>query len=903
MIGCESQWRHGILPSGDTVARKREATAAAAILVGCCALAGCLGVAAEAKPSVTPTDVLPVQTGSEAALSVSGYYGPTWADSPGPGGEGGVHLVADAQKKLPLLKSDFGERNDARSDAHQRPDWQLFAGQKGESLGFVFEWVTTDTEKYWSKVWASAGLAFNESWSSVDATEAKYLVLWARTDTPGVGINVGLKSESAAKGRETTGELKLADYASGAKLDQQWRRVAIPLLAFPGIEQFDLGSLNQLIWSLDGGFPENQRVAVMIDDIYLTATHTATPVINPGYQLSESGLALLWDTVAGDETSAFVITVDGKEASRVPGTRRQCVIPSGEFVGKAHAEIGIRAVGAGGESADHAFTVDVANVGTVSARVELSAPTHQISPYIFGANWVGGEELSQAGITVNRRGGNRMTKYNWEDDIDSAGADWFFLNGYGLKPGGSEQDKSYYKFVMQSHAAGAAVNLCIPIGAWVAKRHPQQGQRYCSFPIGKHPSQEQTDGQGCGNGMKPDGERLWVDHPGDTMVPNSVQLQEKFVETLVRHFGSAADGGVEFYSLDNEPGLWWDTHRDTAPEGITAEELAKLSVSYASAIKRADPTAKVIGFGAWGVMELAGSNADYMAAGPDGYKKPPQSSYRERKKHGGQSQLVYLLEAFKAAEAKTGKRLVDIIDIHWYPEIYGSDARGSKRRTVSDVPFDEGFAAVQFEALRELWDPTFELGARMSSWTSGENAEYLWDPYHPTIPALKRIIETHYPGTKLAINEYDFGSRSHFHGALLRAIALGVFMQQDLYMAQNWHQTGQEFPVYWAQKLYGNYDGEGSRVEGRFVPTSSSHRDLVTFAAQGSKRSTIIMINKNRRQRFEVTVNLAETKTRARSFTLSESLGLRLFEEQILPSGKELHVKVPPLSAVLVELS
>ena len=87
---------------------------------------------------------------------------------------------------------------------------------------------------------------------------------------------------------------------------------------------------------------------------------------------------------------------------------------------------------------------------------------------------------------------------------------------------------------------------------------------------------------------------------------------------------------------------------------------------------------------------------------------------------------------------------------------------------------------------------------------------------------LTKLIETHYPGTKLAINEYDTGSREHYHGALIRAAALGIFMQENLYMAQNWHQTDDTKFIYFAQKLYGNYDG------------ASFHNQLTTVALDSS---------------------------------------------------------------------
>src|SRR5262249_9427401 len=159
------------------------------------------------------------------------------------------------------------------------------------------------------------------------------------------------------------------------------------------------------------------------------------------------------------------------------------------------------------------------------------------------------------------------------------------------------------------------------------------------------------------------------------------------------------------------------------------------------------------------------------------------------------------LKGVKAASDKAGKRLIDVVDIHWYPECYGNDEKGHRQRLSDEnLSWDPVIAVKQFDAVREWYDGSYKPEW---SWTSEdpENKEMLWDPYHPVIPALKKLIEDAYPGTKLAFNEYATGSPNSYHGALLRAATLGVFMQEDVYMAQNWYQGDSKQPAFWAQKL------------------------------------------------------------------------------------------------------
>jgi Glycoside hydrolase family 44 len=538
--------------------------------------------------------------------------------------------------------------------------------------------------------------------------------------------------------------------------------------------------------------------------------------------------------------------------------------------------------------------------GSEPVTVKLSAEVgHPISPYIVGSNHMKPDMIRDLGCTVNRWGGNRSSKYNWKRDIDSAGSDWFYMNGHSVSEGTPEEKKGYYKFIKETRDAGADVNFTIPIGPWVAKPGGK-----CSFPLSQYSGQNKSD-SGCGDGLLVGGkDKLWGNDPNISMTPNSVDLQRGLVENIKKSFGGAANKGVRFFSLDNEPGLWSGTHRDTVPKGISAEELVELNIKYAAMIKEVDPAAQVIGFSAWGVIELAGSNADFTPPGPDGYKrytkfKDGEEKFAEKKKHDGQSQLVYYLRQMKAAEQKYGKRLIDVIDVHWYPEIYGRDKKGDKKRLQDNLPYDQGLADQQFDAIREWFDPTF---SNPDSWTANDENKYImWAPFHPVIAGLKKVIEENYPGTKLAINEYDTGSRDAYHGALIRAAVLGIFMQEDLYMGQNWYQGDDSHYLYFAQKLYGNYDGKGSRVGGNFVKSESSNKELLSYAAVDKGRTFVVLINRSHTARFQTTVKMTRATRSFRTYTLSEKVGLRLKESDAqATAGSDVAVNVSPYSAMLV---
>ncbi len=890
-------------------------------------LALLLALAAPAclTPSASPAGATPgaaaaASSGAPAAPTSdpTDYYDPTWSDASGNEGKGGVRLISKpGRKSLPLREADFDRTRRGDDSLKKHESWMLFYGKEKQSLSLEWEWVTKSEDKYWGLKWAGAGVAFNQSWAAIDATDARYLVVWTRCSHPdaAVDLKVGLHSTSKVKGAEDTGFVSLRQFSEGKKLRGQWTRAVIPLSAFPGLEKVDLKTLQTVRFDVDGEYPENQRVSVLIDNVHLSDLDMVTPVENLGYVIANGELVLLWDKRPGEKILKFAVLDGDKEVATVPADKREARLP---LASVKSASVSVLAVGATERSSKETVNVTrfaIPDGGKLAAPAKQAvtvtvdkALLHEVSPYILGSNFASAEAIKETGITSNRWGGNATTKYNWQGDLSSSASDWFFLNQHSKPPGTPETEKSYYTFIKDTLSSGADVNFTIPTSDWIAKPHPDKGGRYCSFPTKVYPKQDKTDGQGCGNGLLEGGkEKIWGNDPNLSMVKNSPEFQKGLVENIKKLFGGAAGKGVKFYTLDNETGLWNSTHRDTHPKGTSAEDQADRHERYAAMIKSVDPDAKVIGFASWGVMDLAGSNVDYTPPGPDGYKhygdfKNPADRWSERKKHGDKSQLVYLLERFKEFEKKHGKRLIDVIDIHWYPELYAKNQKGETKRLADVSEADPLIVKKQFAALHEWYDAAFAPdGKDIDSWTANpDNKKMLWDPYHPVIPALKKLIESTYPGTKLAINEFHSGGNENYYGAVVRAALYGIFMQEDLYMSENWSQVDKGKSLYYAQKLYGNYDGKGSRVKGRFVKSSSSAAELMSFAVRDGKRVYVVLVNQSAEKAADTSVKLPEAVQGADAYLLQESAGLRLYSSKLKAAGSEVKVEVPPYSAVLL---
>jgi hypothetical protein len=714
-----------------------------------------------------------------------------------------------------------------------------------------------------------------------------------------VDFNLSLSGTTDAS---STGNVLVSNFAVGHKIGTDWTQVIIPMSSFPGLSKLDLTQCKIVRFDLAGDFPENIPVYVHLDKLYFTDTKMVTPVGNLGWQPLKDGVFLIWDKSPEEEVDRFVLRVDGQPAGEVDGKQHTAKLPLSYFQSPGSHPVGVAAADGDQTSSYQAVTVDLTPHETEKAVVQMSAQgDHPISPYLYGFNYMASESLKKAGGTVNRWGGNATTNYNWKDDADNKGADWYFLNAGGVTAGETEAGKRYYQFIQDAFRAGSQAIITIPTIGWVAKPAPPGGKELSSFPLSLYPDQEANDGQGSGNGVLADKKgMIWGNDPNRNYIPSTPAFQKEWVETIVKNFHSASQGGVRFYQMDNEPGLWNWNHRDVCPKGIGYEDLVVLNAKYAAAVKSVDPDAQVIGMTAWGVKELAGSTWDDMPGGAAHYKGDGTGDrWTDRKAHANMPQVAYYLWAMNKLSQRVGKRLIDYLDDHGFPEVWGKNAQGQNVNVLGDFAYDPVLTPKQFDALRIFYDPTFE---DPESWCAQPSLKaYLFDPFRPLIPNLKKMIAQYYPGTKLSMTEYYPASSHYYHGGLLEIVTLGIYMREGLDMACDWGSAWEGNYVYLGHQLFSNYDGNGSKVGGDYVNCTSSSPDLYSFGAKDRDKSYVILVNRNHDKDFETTVNLPQAAVTYEIYTMSESLGYRLLDSgKHQAPGQALSIHVPAFSALLV---
>jgi Glycoside hydrolase family 44 len=462
----------------------------------------------------------------------------------------------------------------------------------------------------------------------------------------------------------------------------------------------------------------------------------------------------------------------------------------------------------------------------VTVAIDANSNRHAISPLIYGVAFASQADLTALNAPLNRSGGNNMSTYSYANNAQNLDADWYFESyPQGSTVPGAEADS----FVALTQAAGAQPMLTVPMIGWVAKLGPNQSI-LPSFSVAKYGAQCGTDpyDSDAGDGLETDcSTPITGNNPNDAYIPDSAAKEQTWIRHLIKTWGKAAAGGVPYYLMDNEPSIWFSTHRDIHPVGPHADEYRKKVLALSAKIKAHDTSAQIVGPEEWGWDGYFYSGYDQQYTSIHGYSYYPDRTREE----DGMDYIPWLLTQWKAAHA------VDVVSVHFYPQ--GGEYS------------DDNSTATQLlrnRSTRQLWDPNYVS----ESWIDAP--VYL-------IPRMQGWVSTDYiAGTPVAITEYNWGDEANINGATAQADIYGIFGQQGLNMATRWTVPANTTPTYKAMQMYRNYDGANSTFGDTSVAaTVPNPDDLSAFAARRTADGalTVMVISKVLSGTTPVTLSIA----------------------------------------------
>jgi hypothetical protein len=511
----------------------------------------------------------------------------------------------------------------------------------------------------------------------------------------------------------------------------------------------------------------------------------------------------------------------------------------------------------------------------VAIQIDATANRHAINPLVYGVNGATASELAELNAPLARLGGNHTSRYNWEVNAYNRALDWYFESvGESSAVAGESADT----FIGTARAAGAEPMITVPMVGWVAKLGANRA-RLASFSIAKYGPQAGNDWQwfpDAGNGVRTAGGYVTGNDPNDANVASGAAFQQGFVQHLVSRWGGAANGGQRYYTLDNEPSLWFATHRDVEPVGVTMDEYKTRFIDYATMVKDADVSARIVGPEEWGWPGYFYSGYDQQYAQRHGWS----ATSPDRAAHGGADYLPWLLDQLRQHEAATGRHLLDVFSVHYYPQ--GGEHSTSTTSTTQ---------LLRNRSTRSLWDPAYVD----ESWI-GTQVQL--------IPRLRSWVNTYYAaGTPIAIAEYSWGAEAHISGAMAQADVLGIFGREGLDMAARWETPAPSTPTFKAMKMYRNYDGNRSAFGETSVKATAPNPDEVAaFAAVRTSDGalTVMVLNKLLSSAASVTLSLAGFTPGgpAERWQLTSSNVITRLAD-VAPGGASLAVSLPQQSITL----
>lgn len=475
-----------------------------------------------------------------------------------------------------------------------------------------------------------------------------------------------------------------------------------------------------------------------------------------------------------------------------------------------------------------ALLLSMFSIGQTPVKITVNAGDvlHPVSPYIYGRNnslsdnpakplsafeW---NRLKEAGVTFFREnGGNNSTKYNWKRKLSSH-PDWY-NNVFA-------HDWSYMAQSLQKNIPNAQ-------GMWgfqlIYKAAKTGSYNFSSWNYNKSQWWSGVRQNLCGGGtVNPaGGDNALVDGNPDLYLED--WPADSTVKILDHWFNEKGidSAKVKFWSMDNEPEIWYGTHDDVMPQQLSAEDFMQRFFEVAKKARAKFPGIKICGpvpANEWQWYNWDGDRVDYKG-----------------KKY---TWLEYFILRIAEEQRATGIKLLDVLDIHFYP----TDTKNEDIVQLHRVFFDRTYNYPLANGVK-----------RLNGWDNSLTKEYILARCDDW---LKKYIGADH-GVTFGVSETGIKSNNANIVALWYASTLGEFAKQGVEFFSPWGWKNGMWEVLhllsnYSQKNYVN----GSSDNEKFVsvyPSINDNRDSLT----------LILVNRHltETQNIEITINDFKVKNQA----------------------------------------
>jgi len=604
-------------------------------------------------------------------------------------------------------------------------------------------------------------------------------------------------------------------------------------------------------------------------------TPPSTPAVPRGLTATAGNqqVALTW--VASTGATSYNVkrsTTSGGGYTRIASASTTSYADTGVANGTPYFYVvsALNSVGESGNSSQAGATPITADVTITVDPIK----TKPISPWIYGINFYTGISGAPSHLTIDRAGGNRWTAYNWETNASNAGSDYFYQNDNYLSASTSPAE-AVRSVIAADRGLGMASIISVQLLGLVSA--DESGPVNVSKPPDLTRFRQVIDKKSAATSApfttSPD--------PTDANV-----YMDEFLWALDQKFPGIFGANASlptFVSLDNEPELWNSTHLEVqGPTAISSDDYITKTINLTKALKDQFPGVVIFGpvhYGFEGIYDWQGE----LTATPDGTNWFPDK----------------YLPAIKTASDAYGKPLVDVYDFHWYSEA----TDGSTRVTnLTSASLTDAQVRAIVQSSRSLWDPTFIENSWITNAVLSEPIKIL--------PRLQAKIDAEFPGTRIAITEYENGGNNHIAGTIAEADNLGIFGSQGVYAATLWPLGNCPY-ILAAFRAFRGFDGTTAGFgDTSLQTTSSSVQNVVVYASSDSSapgRFVFVAINRSMSSQLTAIngVQLSGTAS-IYQMTASSAQGQSpihpVLVQQTPVSGDSVTITLPALSVSTIEV-
>ena len=452
--------------------------------------------------------------------------------------------------------------------------------------------------------------------------------------------------------------------------------------------------------------------------------------------------------------------------------------------------------------------------------VTPSEQIRKISPYIYGVNT--GVDLNAVSAKSIRLGGNRMSAYNWENNVSNAGSDYYNTSDMYMISDIPDE----FKRVPGGPALALSNQACehnIPYTLLTLQMlgYVTSSKRGRVTEENAAPSEYWVEVKNRKNGeftLEPDKK-------------DGAVYTDEYLNYLFDKLGkSDSETGIKAYALDNEPVLWKHTHSLAWRGELSCSEIIERSLDLASLVKEMDSEAEVFGPALFGYSAFVD-----LGSAPDWQQIKADNGYRWF--------IDYYLDEMRNAEKNGSTRLLDVLDIHYYTEAKGVCGERSCNHYDND-----GCIKARLDSVKSLYDENY----REDSWITDTGAEFF-----PLLPNLQQSIDKYYPDTKIGFTEYNFGGGDHISGAGAEADTLGIFAEYGVYFASIWSFDNNQYQLA-AINMFTDYDGKGNGFGDTLIKNEYENENISVYSSiDGSDENTVKVIVTNHSIHNETPVEIS----------------------------------------------